>query len=367
VPDVLINAVLMLAILVVLVVAHEFGHFVTARRAGVTVHEFGIGFPPRIATLGRLWGTPITLNAIPLGGFVRLEGEDTASDDPHSFVAQSLPKRIVILLAGVGMNALLAVVLFSALALTENPSTTIRIGGFAGQDSPAQAAGLRADVTTADGTILQAVGDTILAIDGQRFAWYDNPDAMLAYFRARPGQTVTLSVRHVDGTEATIPVTLRDPAAAVAQKGTLGIRFTWAPGAQLAVGPLEALGIGVQRTVTTSTQVFAALGSFISDLAHPKVTGPIGIAEAVGQTRSEGAPAGSLIYLIALLSANLAILNVLPIPPMDGGKIATSLLRAVARDRVGLRFERRAALIGFALLLALVFWVGANDIGRLLG
>ena len=138
-------------------------------------------------------------------------------------------------------------------------------------------------------------------------------------------------------------------------------------GPPIQVGPLEAIGMGVGRTVTTGTQVFAALGSFIADIGHPQVTGPIGIASAVGQTRSEGAAPWSFLYLVALLSANLAILNVLPIPPMDGGRIATSLLRAVGRGRVGIRFERRAALVGFVLLLALVFWVGANDIARLQG
>ena len=109
-----------MVVLVVLIVAHEFGHFVLARRAGVTVHEFGIGFPPRIATIGHLWGTPITLNAIPLGGFVKLEGENSAAAHesrrrwrdrehrgaaagrPAQLAEQSLPTRLAILLAGVG-------------------------------------------------------------------------------------------------------------------------------------------------------------------------------------------------------------------------------------------------------------------------
>jgi regulator of sigma E protease len=369
--DGLINVALMLAVLVVLIVAHEFGHFVLARRAGVTVHEFGIGFPPRIATLGHLWGTPITLNAIPLGGFVRLEGEDNDSGDPHGFTVQSLPTRLAILLAGVAMNALLAVVLFSGLAYAGYPSTTIRIGGFfenadpaLATPSPARLAGLKTDTRDAQG-VLAPTGDTILAVDGRRFVWFDGPDAMLDYVRAHAGQTVVLSIRHADGTEAAVPVALRDPAHAKAE-GAMGITsMALRAGPPIAAGPLEAVGLGVGRTISTGTQVFAALGSFIADIGHPQVTGPIGIASAVGQTRSEGAAPWSFLYLVALLSANLAILNVLPIPPMDGGKIATSLLRAATRGHVGLRFERRAALVGFALLLALVFWVGANDIARL--
>jgi regulator of sigma E protease len=384
--DGLINLVLMLAVLVVLIVVHEFGHFVLARRAGVTVHEFGIGFPPRIATIGHLWGTPITLNAIPLGGFVKLEGENSAaanelaseSDgaapapvDPHSFAEQSLPTRLAILLAGVGMNALLAVVLFTGLAMAGYPSMTIHIGSFSqstdpavATPSPAKLAGLRGDTLDDKGNVTSS-GDTILAVDGRRFVWFDGPEVMLDYVRSRVGQTVNLTVRHADGTEATVPVALRDAAHAKTE-GAMGIIInSFGPGSAIQVGPVEAIGLGAGRTVSTATQVFGALGSFFADLGHPQVTGPIGIASAVGQTRSEGAAPLSFLYLVALLSANLAILNVLPIPPMDGGRIATSLLRAVGRGRVGIRFERRAALVGFALLLALVFWVGANDIARL--
>lgn len=366
----LIDWVLMFAMLVVLIVVHEFGHFVMARRAGVTVHEFGIGFPPRIATIGRLWGTPITLNALPLGGFVKLEGENSDSDDPHSYAAQSLPTRLGILLAGVAMNALLAIVLFTGIALAGLPSTTLHIGAFAqnpdpslATPSPAEIAGLKADTPDGNGGVLPT-GDTIMAVDGRTFVWFDGTDAMLDYVRSRAGQTVTLTIRHADGTIATVPVALRDPAHAIVE-GAMGIHITsTSAGPPIQVGPLEAVGSGLQRSVVTVTQVFNALGSFISDIGHPQVTGPIGIARAVGQTRSDGAAPWSFVYLFALLSANLAILNVLPIPPMDGGRIATSLLRAVGRGRVGIRFERRAALVGFMLLIALVFWIGANDIGR---
>lgn len=391
--DGIINVALMLAILVVLVVAHEFGHFFVARRAGVTVHEFGIGFPPRIATIGRLWGTPITLNALPLGGFVRLEGEMeeapaedadpgdpsgppvdfVAAPDPHSFAVQSLPTRIAILLAGVTMNALVAVAIFSALALAGYPSTTIHIGSYSvakdpalATPSPAQLAGLKAD-TKVDADTTLPTGDTILAVDGRRFVWFDGAEPMLAYVRSRAGQTVTLTVRHADGTEADVPVALRDPAHALTE-GAMGIIInSSAAGPAIQVGPIEAVGMGIQRTVQTGTQVFAALGAFIADIGHPQVAGPIGIADAVGQTRSADAAPLSLPYLVALLSANLAVLNVLPVPPMDGGRIATMLVRAVGRGRVGIRFERRAALVGFALLVALIFWIGANDIARLQG
>src|SRR5262245_17389971 len=113
----LIDVVLLLVILVVLVVIHEFGHFIVARRVGVTVHEFGIGFPPRALTFAKdKLGTIYTLNWLPIGGFVRMEGEEGESDDPRSFVRQKLPTRLAILLAGVTMNILLAFVLLTLIA-----------------------------------------------------------------------------------------------------------------------------------------------------------------------------------------------------------------------------------------------------------
>ena len=121
--DGFINIVLLLAVLVILVLVHEFGHFIVARRVGVKVHEFGVGFPPRARVLHQGKETAYTLNWLPIGGFVRLEGEDGDSDDPRSFVRQPLRTRLVILLAGVIMNLLLAWVLMSAVAYSEPTMT----------------------------------------------------------------------------------------------------------------------------------------------------------------------------------------------------------------------------------------------------
>src|SRR3954452_23581692 len=144
----LINVVLLLAILVGLVVIHEFGHFIVARRAGVRVHEFGIGFPPRALTYYRdKKGTAYTLNWLPIGGFVRMEGEEGESDDPHAFVRQRLPTRLTILLAGVGMNILLAFVIFTGIALFSDPVSTAVIGAVT-PGSPAEQIGLQGGAQT---------------------------------------------------------------------------------------------------------------------------------------------------------------------------------------------------------------------------
>src|SRR5688572_10942045 len=170
----LIDVFLLLVILVVLVVIHELGHFLVARRAGVTVHEFGIGFPPRVKILGRdKHGTIYTLNWLPIGGFVRLEGEEGESDDPRAFVRQRLPTRLAILLAGVAMNALLAFLILTFIAGFADPSSTVRVLEVL-PDSPAAQMGLRGGqqigtITTPDGQVIKQFddsGDLILSVDG---------------------------------------------------------------------------------------------------------------------------------------------------------------------------------------------------------
>src|SRR3954452_7684164 len=166
----LINVVLLLAILVALVVIHEFAHFVVARRAGVRVHEFGIGFPPRALTYHRdKHGTAYTLNWLPIGGFVRMEGEEGESDDPRSFVRQKLPTRLTILLAGVGMNILLAFIIFTGIALLADPISIATIGGVS-PGSPADQIGLQGGQQTGSdeqgNPIYDNSGDKIVAING---------------------------------------------------------------------------------------------------------------------------------------------------------------------------------------------------------
>src|SRR6478752_3426122 len=195
-----INWVLLLVMLVPLVVIHEFGHFLVARRAGVKVHEFGIGFPPRALTYHTdKQGTIYTLNWLPIGGFVRLEGEEGESADAKAFVNQRLSTRLIILLAGVAMNFLLAFVIFTGIALAADPVMTVRIGGIQ-PGSPAEMAGLKGGVQTGTTTdangkeipVYDESGDQIVAIDGQRFLMFDsvgNPTAPLDYLKAHQGQT----------------------------------------------------------------------------------------------------------------------------------------------------------------------------------
>lgn len=368
--DGLINILLLLAILVGLVVIHEFGHFVMARRTGVRVHEFGIGFPPRAAVLARDSETVYTLNWLPIGGFVRLEAEEGESDDPRAFVNQRLPTRLTILLAGVVMNFLLAILIFTLIAGFADPIYNARIG-FVQPDSPAALGGLvggnETGTNSAGGPTYDDTGDTILAIDGQRFPVFDsvglqNDSPQSAYLRSRAGQEVTLTIRAADGSVREVPVTLRPPGSPT--EGVLGVVFNAWPLEERQRDPVDALATGVRRTVDASTLILRGLRDFITDITNPQVSGPIGIVGAVGSFRSE-LPPTFLIWLIGLLSANLAVINALPFPPMDGGRVAISIIQALSGNRISPALERAVYLTGFVLLMALLVWITFFDVGLL--
>jgi regulator of sigma E protease len=371
----LIDLVILLVILVVLVVIHEFGHFIVARRAGVTVHEFGIGFPPRAKVLGRdKKGTIYTLNWLPIGGFVRLEGEEGDSDDPHAFVRQRLPTRLTILLAGVVMNAVLAFVLLTLIAAVADPSSTVRVLNVQ-PGSPAEMAGLRGgqqvgETPGPDGTpipLYDDTGDLILGVDNQRFAWFDfpaGPQAITAYIRERPATPVTLTVQRNTGEIVELHGTTRSADEIAAGAGPLGFIPQYTPGPTIARDLLSSIGVGARRTLEAATLILRALGDFINNLANPQISGPVGIVGAIGVVRSQ-APPVFMIYFIALLSANLAVVNVLPLPPLDGGRVAVSLVQAVTSNRVSLAAERFVYFWGFVLLMALLAYVTLFDTGIL--
>ncbi len=368
----LINVVVVLAILVVLVLIHEFGHFIVARRAGVTVHEFGVGFPPRAKVLGTdSQGTEYTLNWLPIGGFVRLEGEEGQSADPHAFINQNLRTRLVILLAGVTMNILLAFVIFAGIALVADPAQEVQVtcvqpGG------PAALAGLVSGVQTgtvtgSDGTVFPVCdpsGDAITAIDGRLFMAFSSTaavDAPLAYLKSRAGQQVTLTIRDANGSVRDAVVTLRDPAAA-AKNGALGITGAQLGYAYVHNDPITAVRLGATRTVDAALLIVRGIGDFITNLGNPPISGPVGIVNTVGVVRTELPPV-FLIWLIGLLSANLAVVNALPFPPLDGGRVAVAIIQRLAGNRVSVNAERLAYLTGFVLLMALLAYLTLFDTG----
>jgi len=393
-----IDILILLAVLVGLVLVHELGHFVMAKRAGVKVHEFGIGFPPRAATLFRRGETAYTLNWLPIGGFVRLEGEEGESADSRAFVNQGLGTRLRILIAGVIVNFLLAWIIFTLIALLADPVANIRVGGVQ-PGSPAERAGLIAGAVVshtepqvlvdADGEsveipaypVYDESGDLIAAIDGTRFPVFDGlaADVDPETYRAPPlqylvdhaGETVTLTVQRPDASVEDIDVTLKSAEEIALDPGALGITVRALPQQDTQNGVVDALVIGFRRTVEASTLILRGVASLIGSIlegpgAELEVAGPVGIIDVVGDVRTQLPPV-FLIWFVGLLSANLAVINILPFPPMDGGRITMALVQAASRNRVSPAAERMVYLTGFVMLMALLAWVTVNDIQRLSG
>lgn len=392
--DLLVNVLLLLAIIVPLVLAHELGHFWAARRAGVTVHEFGIGFPPRALILRRGNETLYTLNWLPIGGFVRLEGEEGESVDRRAFVNQRLGTRLGILSAGVIVNFVIAWAVFTLIALVAEPIWEVRVNEVV-PDSPAARAGLVASRVVGETEPLELVdaqgqptgetrrlpiyddsGDLLVAIDGQRFPVFDDLSGAssdgrtgpLRYMAGRAGESVTLTVERADGQRQDVEVTLRSAEEVAQGLGALGIL----PGNEYGSrtnGVVESMAIGLQRTVEASTLILRGVGELLVALlqgpgAELPVAGPVGVVDLVGGVR-ENAPPVILVWLVGLLSANLAVFNLLPFPPMDGGRMAMALVQAASRNRVSPATERLVYLTGFVMLMTLLVLVTWSDIQRL--
>ena len=393
----IVTVLLFILILGALVLIHELGHFVTARRANVRVLEFGIGFPPRAKVLRRgrpdpqdlarpvvepalppgiepgtpeatafletaaeldtsRQGTLYTLNWLPIGGFVKLEGEDgDNTNDPRAFSRARLPVKLGILVAGVLMNLLLAFVIFTGLALWGEPQIGVRIGEVV-PGAPAATSGLVA-------------GDTIVTINGTRYSAFGNPEQAIDDLQANGGQAVVLGIRHADGTTGDVRVVLRTPT--LEQPGALGIRAS----AVATVGTIdnsfvEAVQLGAKRTVQAFSLVLVGLGdlahSIVSDpTAAPQAVGPVGIAVELGNVLWGLGPL-YVIYLTALLSANLALVNILPFPPLDGGRMLVIVLKAIPRygRRISLRAEQLTYAVGFVALFTFLIWITVFDIAK---
>jgi len=362
--DVLVTVVLFVVVLGGLVLIHELGHFLTARASRVKVLEFGIGFPPRARVLSRGGDTLYTLNWLPIGGFVKLEDEDgTDSGDPRSFARARLLVKLGILVAGVVMNLLLSFAIFTGIAWLATPYVGIKVATVEA-GSPAATAGIRP-------------GDAVYSVDGQQFDFYGSP--ITEALRDRPGQTVTIGLIHTDGTRGSVQATLRTADQISTDKGALGIRAK--PGGfepvfygEYTGRPFgEAIRIGVDETGRWFGLIIESLGNLAGSIVSnptsaPPVSGPVGIASELG-TVFRGAGPVMTLYVAGILSANLALVNILPFPPLDGGRMLVIILKAVPRygPRISIRAERLTYAVGFVALFTFLIWITVFDIARQVG
>ncbi|MEO8208658.1 MAG: M50 family metallopeptidase [Chloroflexota bacterium] len=358
-PRTIGTTVLFLVILTLLVLVHELGHFFVARMFGVRVLEFGIGFPPRAKVLRSSGETIYTVNWLPIGGFVKLEGEDGGdADDSRSFANQGLGRKVIILVAGVFMNVALAAAIFTGIALTGDPASGVYVP-FVEPGSPAESAGIRA-------------GDVIERVDGEAFSVF-GPGSPLTKIRDSAGRTIEITLRRGDQAVETT-AQLRAPADIGVGRGALGIGSRELPLEQRITSdrvtyPVDvAVGLGLERTGSAMRLILDGVGQIASAVVNkpteaPPASGPIGIATQIGDVFWTLGPLFTL-YLAGILSANLAIVNILPLPPLDGGRILVLLIKRIAGARLSERVERLTYLVGFAVLMAFLVWVTGFDIAR---
>lgn len=384
--DVLIYKLLpFLAVMVVLVVVHEIGHFATAKAFGVKVLEFGLGYPPR------LWGrrigeTEYTVNLLPLGGFVRLLGEEDPSD-PRSLAARPAWQRIIVLSSGALMNVLLPVALFTLVYVIPQD---VPVGRAVVVDvkpgSPAAEAGVQPGdlILAINGREVENTGDVSYLVhlyQGKTMTWtlrrsIASPTGrsagseivtvrVYARWAAPPGQGPTgIALAPLVGN---VPVRPQDPDETDEQYRERVLRAQRAQPVERRSYPVwEAVPKGVRSTAETLVLARNQIISWIAQRTAPQVAGPIGIAQVTGEVVKQAGWV-ALLQLAALLSINLAVLNLLPLPMLDGGRIMFVVVEILrGGKRVPPEKEALVHLAGFVVLLCLVVVISYWDILRII-
>lgn len=355
----LVSGLLFAFILIALVLAHEAAHFATAKMFGIRVHEFGVGFPPKIA--GKWIGeTEYTVNWLPIGGFVRLEGEENPTG-PRSLAARPAWQRLIVLGSGAIINLILPVFLFAAaLTIPHDEAEGRAVISEVFENTPAAAAELQS-------------GDVILAINGRQTK---NLAEASRYVRVYQGQTIDITVRRA-GEEMTIPVESR--WAPPADQGPTGITIApevvnpidgLAYTVTVAKPPWESIPEGFRLTVDTLLLARNQIVSWFKGASGPEFQGPVGIAQTTGEVAGASASAqraiSPLLELAALLSINLGVLNLLPLPMLDGGRMFFVLIEIVrGGKRVAPEREAIVHLVGFVAFITLALVVTFFDVARI--
>jgi len=361
-------------VLVVLIVVHEFGHFVVAKLSGMRVDEFGLGYPPKL--WGRRWGnTEYTLNALPFGGFVRIYGEDATDPDTlassRAFSARPRALQALTLVAGIAMNLLLAYVLISATLLMGTPralsdseipqATDLQLAiADVLPGSPADAAGIMP-------------GDEVVSVSGvpdaPAFApnGADAEDAFISYVGSDASAAPLTFTIERNGEEKTLVATPKTNVLPEdASRPALGVSV-----APVGIVPEPLLRAPIDGAVYTweiTKETAVGLATFFAQAVTlhanlAEVSGPVGIANAVGNAYAQGF--AQLLSIAAIISINLAIINLLPVPALDGGRLLFVIIEGIIRRPIKPSVAATVNGIGFLALILLMVVVTGSDILKL--
>jgi regulator of sigma E protease len=343
-----VTLIIFLLILGLLIFVHEGGHFIVAKLSGIKVEEFGLGFPPRIFGIRR-GETIYSLNWIPLGGFCKMLGEEDPSE-PRSFASKRPAVRLATLGAGPFMNAILPILLLTIAFMVPRQ---VEVGNVmieqVAPDSPASEAGI-------------APGDTLLSINGHTIK---NIGDVIYDINLELGNKITLELKDAEGNLKTAEVVPRwNPPP---DQGAVGIEMSMVPTGNITQS--DPFWKAVPKSISSIKDTFVLMGnqitSWVAQKKAPEVTGPVGIFQLTGEVRAAGP--SYLLQFIGFISMNLAIVNILPLPALDGGRIAFVFLEVVRRGkRVSPRTEGLIHYIGFVMLIALILVISYFDIVRVI-
>lgn len=334
----ILTVFLTILMLMIITVPHEFGHMVTAKLFRIKVNEFAIGMGPLIASKD-MGETKYSLRAVPIGGFCAMEAENEESDDEGAFNNKPAWQRIIVLASGAAINVLVALTLMIIITIYVGvPTNTL---DKVVPNSPAASSGILA-------------GDKIISIDGKETSsWIDT---VTAISKNRDGKTMEIVVSR-DGMENTFIITPKKD-----KDGRLVIGIV----SRASHNVFLCAGQGIKVTWRLNSQMIGALKQMAhKGISKDSVTGPVGMAGLVNKTAHTGIL--SYLYLVALISLNMAIVNLLPFPALDGGRIIFVLIRKVTGNVISAKAEGYMHLAGFGVLIALFVFITWQDLTRVLG
>lgn len=365
------TTIIFLLVLTLLVFIHELGHFLAARMFGIRVDEFAIGFPPRIASW--MWGkTRYAINLLPLGGYVRIYGENTEdARTPDNMLSKPKWQQVVVLAAGVTFNIILAWLLLSLSlfigakasvdampsAIVKNPALTVVM---VAPGSPAEKAGLKSGdeilSITNSKTLLASSTLSVSGAQGVIANSIDTVQVTVKQFKPKTGEK-EYEVKSL---------TVVPKEGIVAGKKAIGISMDMI--ATVKAGFFESFYYGARQTYYLTKNVAIGLYSFLGtaimgNASLEQVSGPVGIAGAVGESAKTGF--SSLLVIAAVISANLAVLNLAPFPALDGGRIVVVTIEAIIRRELNPKVIQWINGIGFLLLIGLMILITVKDIWTL--
>ncbi|MBP9817573.1 site-2 protease family protein [Candidatus Shapirobacteria bacterium] len=338
----------------VLVLVHEFGHFFAAKAVGVKVEEFGLGLPPKI--IGRKkWGTIWSLNWLPIGGFCKLEGEnpsDEAVKSKTSFMYKNPAQKALVVLGGVLMNMVLAVAIFAVVyTILGVPRTTEQVKVLAvAKDSPAFVQEIKE-------------GDWVSKVNG---IVVKKPDELTAEVSKYKGKSVELEIVRGD-LKLSLPIEVRENPPK--GEGSMGITISNTEMEKIKWYEFyKGIGAGFKEAYfwgkIIADGVFKMIGGVVTGHLPKDVSGPIGMYEATSSIKkNQGILA--MVHFFGIVSVNLAVVNVLPFPALDGGRIIFVIYEMITRKRANERFENTVNTVGMLVLLGLILLITVGDVWRL--